>query len=96
MKGLSKRSPCLLLVGLRPEEREQRIAPVEPRRICQRQVGQERQALGLHNHRAQLLTRAAPQIDRAKSAESHYGRGHRSLGVAVIWQITIALRGDSG
>ena len=64
----------MLLVQVGPKERQQRVAPVEPPRRADREVGQERQPLGLPEDGADLATVRVAEVEGAQGVEADHGR----------------------
>ncbi|MFL5579889.1 MAG: hypothetical protein ACJ8AO_05905 [Gemmatimonadaceae bacterium] len=97
VERLAKGAARLRVARLRPEEGEERIAPVKSWRIGQRQIGEERQPLRLDEQRAQLSTPRPLQVEWTQGVELN-GRGDGGgdrrgrWGEAVIRQVTLPKR----
>ena len=83
VQGLSKRPAAFILSELRPEEREEGVAAMEPSRRGQGQVSQQGQPLGLGGDEPDVRGVAVQQLEGAKCIEANHLRGNGPLRVAV-------------
>jgi hypothetical protein len=88
VEALPEGSPGLLDVRLGPEERKERIAPMQSCRRCEREVGEEGQSFRLNENRPQLITFRTSKIQRTEGVEMDDWRSNRTR-VAVIRQVTV-------
>jgi hypothetical protein len=66
---LAQGSPRVRLVGVRPKDSDQRIAPMEAWRTRHAQVGEQRYALGLGEQRMHVTAVGRAEFQRAEQPE---------------------------
>src|SRR6185437_11599119 len=76
MNSLAERAACAFLIQFRPEQGEQRVAPVATGRRRKREVREKREALGLREHRAQLPFPRVAEVCTSERTEADGGAVH--------------------
>jgi hypothetical protein len=86
----------MLLVGLGPEERQERVAPVEPARSGRSQVAQEGDSLGLSQESSRFTPGLRSRGDSAKQPELEGRESGKQRTAAVIHAARIQRCGRDG
>jgi hypothetical protein len=91
VERLSQRTTRLVRAQLRPEECEQRVAPVGARRGCDREVGEERQALGLCGDHVGGGRFPCHKLEPSECSQVHHARAPllgTPVTAAPAWNVT--------